>query len=202
MRGLFFPALSFGFGWIADEPKFLQRASHALVDSGGVWLVDPVDMDGLDERVRAAGEPAGVLQLINRHGRDGTTLARRYGVPVHQVLAAGAPETPFEVFRSVDLPLWREAALWWPERRTLVVGDALGTASYFLAPGERLGVHPLLRMLPPRSLARFEPEYVLCGHGAGVHPVDAAGALQDALRSSRRRIPKWLVGLIRNAVGR
>ncbi|MBA2741695.1 MAG: hypothetical protein H0U46_06770 [Actinobacteria bacterium] len=202
MRGQFSDERSFGFGWIADEPAFLQRASYALVDAGGVWLVDPVDVDGLDERVRAAGEPAGVLQLIDRHGRDGTTLARRYGVPIHQALAGGAPEAPFEFFRSVDLPLWREAALWWPERRTLVVGDALGTASYFLAPGERLGVHPLLRMLPPRSLARFEPEHVLCGHGAGVHGVDVATALQEALRSSRRRTPKWLVGLIRNAVGR
>ena len=51
-----------GFDWIADER--LQRCSHALVDEGRVWLIDPVDADGVEERVRAAGEPAGVIQLL------------------------------------------------------------------------------------------------------------------------------------------
>ena len=108
------------------------------------------------------------------------------------------PGAPFEVLRSVSLPLWREAALWWPDRRTLVVADALGTASYFLAPGERLGVHPLLRLIPPRSLGRLEPEHVLCGHGAGVHGADAGDLLREAIRSSRRRIPSWVGGLARS----
>jgi glyoxylase-like metal-dependent hydrolase (beta-lactamase superfamily II) len=104
--------------------------------------------------------------------------------------------TPFEVVQAVDAPGWREVALWWRERRVLVVADALGTARYFLAPGERLGVHPLLRLLPPRSLAAFEPEHVLCGHGEGIHS-DAARALLEAIESARRRTPRWLVGLAR-----
>ncbi len=197
LTGRFTDELAFGFGWIADEPRVLERASHALVDDRRVWLVDPVDVDGLDERVRAAGEPAGVLQLLDRHGRDGEALARRYGVALRYATSDGAPGTPFEVLRSVNLPLWREAALWWPERRTLVVADALGTATYFLAPGERLGVHPLLRLIPPRSLAVFEPEHVLCGHGAGAHGPDAPDLLREALRSSRRGIPSWLGGIVR-----
>lgn len=198
MTGRFSDALPFGFGWIADEPAVLQRASHALVDEGRVWLVDPVDVDGLDERVRAAGEPAGVLQLLDRHKRDGNALAARYGVPLHHVPSAGAPRAPFEVLRAVNLPLWREAALWWPERRTLVVADAMGTAPYFLAPGDRLGVHPFLRLLPPRQLARLAPEHVLCGHGGGLHGSEAAEALHEALRSSRRRTPSWLGSVIRS----
>ncbi len=202
MRGRFSEALPFGFEWIADEPKLLQRASHALVDQRRVWLVDPVDVEGLDERVRAAGEPAGVVQLLDRHGRDGRELAARYGVVLHQAPTGALPDAPFEVLRSVDLPLWREAALWWPEQRTLVVADALGTAPYFLAPGERLGVHPLLRPFPPRSLARFEPEHVLCGHGEGTHGADAADALREALHYSRRRIPSWLGGLVRGVARR
>ena len=201
MKGRFSDPLPFGFGWIAEEPRLLQRASHALVHDGRVWLVDPVDIDGLDDRIRRHGEPAGVLQLIDRHGRGGAALAHRYGVPLHLVPEAGAPGTPFEAVRSVNLPLWREAALWWPERRTLVVADALGTASYFLAPGERLGVHPLLRLLPPRSLACFDVEHVLCGHGAGVHGGDSSAALREALGSSRRRTPSWLLGLIRTRSG-
>ncbi len=32
-----------GFGWIADEPPWLERTSHAIAAGGGVWLVDPVD---------------------------------------------------------------------------------------------------------------------------------------------------------------
>ena len=79
-----FTELPFGFGWIADEPRLLERASHALVVDGRVWLVDPVDVDGLDERVRAAGEPTGVIQLLDRHARDGEALARRHGVELHR----------------------------------------------------------------------------------------------------------------------
>jgi hypothetical protein len=32
--------LGFAFGWIADE--LLQRCSHALVDGGRVWVVEPL----------------------------------------------------------------------------------------------------------------------------------------------------------------
>jgi hypothetical protein len=75
----------------------------------------------------------------------------------------------------------------------LVCGDALGTVPhYFALDGERLGVHPLLRLTPPRQLARREPEHVLCGHGAGVHE-HAAQAVREALEHSRRRAPRVLV---------
>jgi hypothetical protein len=191
----------FGFGWIAPEPRLLQRASHALADGGRVWLVDPVAVDGLDERVRALGEPVGVVQLLDRHGRDGVLLAGRYGVPLHNAPRAGVPGAPFETLRAVDLPGWREAGIWWPERRLLLVADALGTAPYFLGPGERLAVHPFLRLLPPRALDRLAPEHVLCGHGEGIHGGDASILLHEALRGSRRGIPNWLGGLARQAYG-
>jgi glyoxylase-like metal-dependent hydrolase (beta-lactamase superfamily II) len=194
--------LPFAFGWIAPEPRFMQRASHALGDGGRVWLVDPVDVEGLDERVRALGEPAGVIQLLDRHGRDGAALAARYGVPLHAAPASAVPGSSFELISVVDLPGWRESGLWWPERRLLVVADALGTAAYFLGPGERLAVHPLLRLLPPRALLPLEPEHVVCGHGEGVHGADTAAALRHALRTSRRGIPRWAAGLARNLVRR
>jgi len=197
MNARFCDELPFGFGWIAAEPAYMQRASHALVDNGRVWLVDPVDAAGLDERIRAFGRPAGVIQLLDRHGRDCAAFARRYGVDSHRVPLVGVPGSPFEVLRSVNLTRWREAALWWPEHRTLVVADALGTAAYYLGPGERLAVHPLLRLVPPRSFALLAPEHVLCGHGEGVHGRDAIRALDDALRASRRGIPRWLLGLAR-----
>ena len=46
-----------GFGWVADER--LSRTAHALAVDGRVWLIDPFEAEGLEERVRALGEPAG-----------------------------------------------------------------------------------------------------------------------------------------------
>ena len=174
-----------GFGWLVDELR--GRTGHALVVDGGVWLVDPVDVPGLHERVGAAGEPRGVIQLLDRHNRDAAELASGFGVP-HVRVPLDARATPFSFVPVVDLPRWREVALWWGERRVLVVADALGTLAYFRAPGERLGVYPWLRVKPPVTLAAVRPERILCGHGEGVHE-DAAAALQRALATSRRRLP-------------
>jgi hypothetical protein len=116
-----------GFGWIEDE--FIERCSHALVANGRVWLVDPVDADGLEERVRAAGAPAGVIQLLDRHARDCVVLANRLRVPHHVV-----PEQPIPPFEFVGIRnqrRWQEVALWWPDERVLVCADALGTSRYF-----------------------------------------------------------------------
>jgi hypothetical protein len=186
-----------GFGWIALEPSWMERASHALVDGGGVWLVDPTDFPGLDERVAALGEPRGVIQLLDRHDRDCASIAARLGVPLH-VTPAEVPGSPFAPFRIPAFPGWKETALWWPKRRTLVVADAVGTARYYRAPGRRVGVNPVLRLVrPPTVLLDREPEHLLVGHGAGVHE-DAAAALADAVRHSRRdllRIPPRALGL-------
>jgi hypothetical protein len=184
-------------GWIATEPRFMLRASHALVHEGRVWLVDPVDAEGVEARVLSLGEPAGVIQLVDRHARDCAALATRLGVPLHEIPYAGVPGAPFDALPVRRSRRWREAALWWPDRRTLVCTEAIGTAPYFLAPGERLGVHPFLRLTPPRALASLEPSHVLCGHGEGVHDPGAAAALREAIELSRRRTPRWLLGLLR-----
>jgi glyoxylase-like metal-dependent hydrolase (beta-lactamase superfamily II) len=180
-----------GFGWIVDG-EFMERCSHALIAHGRVWVIDPVDGDGVEERIRAAGEPAGVIQLLDRHKRDSRLLADLLGVPRYDVpveLIAGAP-FDFLVVRKGWT--WREVALWWPERRVLVCADALGTAAYFVAPDERLAVHPFLRLVPPRRrLGNVQPEVVLCGHGEGILS-DAAPLFQEALSTARRRIPSAL----------
>jgi hypothetical protein len=192
---------AFGFGWIASEPAFLERASHALRADGRVWLVDPVDGEGVEGRVRALGEPAGVVQLLDRHERDCASFAERLGVQRHRLPFGGVPGSPFEVLRVIDRRRWREAALWWPEERVLVSAEALGTARYYLGPGERLAVHPLLRPAPPRSLRDLSrgltPGHVLCGHGEGIHGDEAALALSEAVSTARRRILRYLIGLPR-----
>lgn len=183
--------LDFGFGWISPKPRFMQRCSHALVARGGVWLIDPVLDDGVLERVRGLGAPAGVVQLLDRHGRDCARLADLLGVQ-HLVLPDDAPPgAPFEVLQVLRRRPWHEVALWFPELGTLVCAEAVGTAQYFRAPSERLAVHPLLRLTPPRSLLVVEPAHILVGHGEGVHE-GAPAALHEAVEHARRRTLPWL----------
>ena len=176
---------SFGFGWIAPEPKFMQRCSHALRVGESVWVIDPVEGDGVVERIRALGEPAGVLVLIDRHARDSEQIAQELGVP--RYVAPEEPVAPFDL-----IPIGKERALWLPEHATLVVGEALGTPQYYRAPGERVGIHPFRRLLPPRELAAFEPQHLLFSHGEGVHGSEAISALRDALMNGRTRTFSWL----------
>jgi hypothetical protein len=182
-----------GFGWFVDE--FMQRCSHALVEDGRVWVIDPVDGDGVEERIRASGAPAGVLQLLDRHNRDCAALAARLGVRHHVVPQGSLGPFAFIAVRSTQS--WNEVALWWPDRRVLVCADVLGTARYYRAGDERLSVHPLLRARPPRrELGALQPNVILCGHGEGVLE-DADTALREALSTSRRRIPGQLASAVR-----
>jgi hypothetical protein len=185
----------FGFGWL-DDDDHMQRTSHALAAADGVWLIDPLAWPEAEERARALGHPRGVLQLLDRHNRDCSAVAARLGVPHHVVPTGKIDGAPFEFLPVLRSRFWREVALWWPEERVLCCADALGTVAYFCAPGERLGVHPLLRLRPPRALRRVYPEHVLTGHGEGVHE-DAAAALHEALRTSRRRLPAVLRQVLR-----
>ena len=199
-----------GAGWIAYPDETMERASHALATDAGVWLVDPVDADGLDAFIADVGtdagtdEVAGVVVCLDRHKRDAAAIARRHDVDVYVPRwmngVAGeldAPVTRFSgelgdsgfesfVIRDSSLPPWQEAGLYNPDTGTLVVPESLGTAAYFLADDETLGVHPMLRLTPPAEvLSRYDPERVLVGHGAGV--LSAAGeAINDALASSKR----------------
>jgi hypothetical protein len=183
-----------GLTWIQDEA--MARASHALVDDGRVWLVDPVDSPGAVERAQGLGEVAAVVQLLDRHERDGAAIASRLGVP-HLRMPDELPGTPFEPVLVVDWPKWVERALWWPARRTLVVAEAVGTTAWYTAGDDPLGVHLFMRPLPPRRLAAFAPDHLLVGHGAPVSGEAARDGLRRALMSARRDLPRVLLGLPR-----
>lgn len=185
-----------GFGWARAER--LQRTSHALLAGGRVWLIDPLDGPELEERVRALGEPAGVLQLLDRHERDCEVWARRLGVEHRR--AWESLDAPFEALPIRSRRWWREVALWEPAGRTLVCADALGTISFFRAPAERIGLHPLVRPFPPRALQNVEPQRILVGHGEAVTE-DAAEALRDTLSRARRRLPAVLRSAVSAARG-
>jgi len=206
-----------GVGWIAHPDEEMRRASHALRvpagegdDEDGVLVVDPVDADGVDDLFAEFGDVRGVVVLMDRHGRDAAAIAERHDVPIYvpsfvdpgidartQPVTDRLPGTDFEVLRTVDIPGWDEAALY--DGETLVVGDAVGTAKYFTTGEERVGVHPMLRVKPPRALEGLHPERVLVGHGEGVLH-DGAGALAYALDGARRRAPKAWLGALRSMV--
>jgi hypothetical protein len=222
-----------GTGWIPHPHEGMRRASHLLVGAGSdstdedaaaegsvddqraseseseaapVWLVDPLDAPGVDDRCAEYGDVAGVVVLLDRHTRDATAIARRHDVPVYLPTSVEAEgdlgdvpvervtgrlaDSGFEVRTVVDWPGWHETALY--DGETLVVGDALGTAGYYTASSERLGVHPALRPAPPQSLRNLSPERILVGHGEGVM-VGGEEALETALSGARRRLPEaWL----------
>lgn len=185
---------SLGLTWVVEEP--MERAFHALVDDGRVWLVDPLDDPSLPdvEDVANLGEPAGVLQLLDRHNRDCAEIAARLGVP-HLKVPDAVPGSPFEAIAVVRVPRWQETALWWPARKALVVAEALAANPMHTGGGQRLGMHLFLRPWPPSSLRDYRPQHLLLGHGHGIHGPEAASALESAYARARRDLPRVLWGL-------
>jgi hypothetical protein len=189
----------YGLSWVMDDPT--ARACHALAVKDRVWLVDPVDEAAAMAAVAALGEPAGVLQLLDRHNRDCAAIATRLGAP-RFVNPDALAATPFELVPVIRWPVWRETALWWPAEGVLVVPEAVGTAPGFAIGSGPVGVHPMIRLVPPRVLRRFTPRHLLVGHGPPVHGPEAANGLRGALARSRRDIPRLalrLPALIRSA---
>jgi len=196
-----------GVGWMAHPEETMERASHALATAAGVWLVDPVDADGVGDLIEPLGEVAGVVVLSNHHARDAAVFAERYDA------AVTLPEPMTGVAENLDAPVdrlavgdtvggyellevahsgetWQEYALY--DGETLVVSESVGGADYMRVGDERLGVMLLRRLTPPRDgLGDLAPERVRCGHGPGVDE-DAAAALEEALANARRRFPRAL----------
>lgn len=187
-----------GLSWVAAEPAFMERGSHALADgSGGVWLVDPVDGEGLEEALATLGEVRGVVQLMDRHPRDARALARRHRVTHHLLPHEPLPGLAADVLVIRDRPWWREVALWLPGPRALVVPESVGTVGYFRAGDGRIGIHPMARLGPPKRLADLAPEHLLPGHGAPVSGDWVAAELSRALARSRRDIPRATLAVLR-----
>lgn len=186
-----------GLSWLADSGEMMQRACHAVRLDEGVWVVDPVDVPGMEERIAALGEPAGVLQLLDRHDRDCAAVAERLGVRHHRIPFDGVEDASFEAVAVIRNRLWNEVAIWSASERVLIVPEAVGSAPYFRSGDEPIGVHPFLRLIPPRKLAAYEPVHLLTGHGTGMHGPGTPEALRDALDASRRRLPGAMVSMIR-----
>lgn len=201
-----------GVGWLAYPGETMRRASHAIERDGDVWVIDPVDAEGLDDLLAEYGDVAGVIILLARHKRDSAAVAERHGVSVHvPSWMSGVEEkldapverfddeiAGFESRRLIDNPAWQEAVLF--DGETLVVPESLGTVDYFTAPGEELGVHPMLRLLPPRSLTDYDPERLLVGHGEGIDE-GVGEAIGTAISRSRTRAPQLYLQSAKSFLG-
>jgi hypothetical protein len=179
-----------GLTWV--ERNAMARAAHALTDEGRVWLIDPYENAQALAAVAELGTPAGVIQLLDRHKRDCEAIAQRLGVALHRLPQDGVG--PFTPVRVISNRAWREVALWWPSETALVVAEAVGTGPAFCL-GRRVGVHPMLRLLPPRAqLLRYEPERLFVGHGEAIES-GAGAALREALDHARSDTPRLILSL-------
>ncbi|HET7767171.1 MAG TPA: hypothetical protein VFN74_00260 [Chloroflexota bacterium] len=197
-----------GFGWQPEPSHYMERSCTALAIDGKVWLIDPERVDGIEAELEALGRPTGIISLVGWHDRSVDWYAARYGIPVYGArwlrnqlfrtplvrVDREVPETPFQLIDTSMRGLWgwwSESALWWPEERTLVVGDALGSAVYFAPEHVKLGVHPISRFSTTRALDALEPQRIYCGHGVSVTE-GATEALRRALRDGRGSpLPAW-----------
>lgn len=183
---------STGITWVIDEP--MARASHAIVVDGKVWIIDPVDDPEAMAEVAALGEPAGVIQLLDRHNRDCREVAERLGVELLR-LPDAVEGSPFEVIGVVDSGIWKEKALWWHDEQVLVVAEAVGTNRFYRPGSAGAGMHLGLRLSPPKkALGSYLPQHLLMGHGSPIHGQQATEALQQAMDRSRRDFPAALAG--------
>jgi hypothetical protein len=178
--------------WIADPD---ERASVALAIDGGCLLFDPVDAEGLDDAIAGVGKVLGVAQLIDRHGRDCAVLAARHGAPrlTTSELGRSTAYGELELRELYRARRWHETAVWLKERRLLIVPESLGTIPFFLAhPDDRLGMHPLSRIKPPRAgLAGLAADTIAVGHGGPVLG-GAAEDLRKVLIGARTDLPSAL----------
>lgn len=198
-----------GVGWLAYPDETGQRVSHAIVgDSGGVWLIDPLDAPGVDDLFTELGDVVGVAILSNYHARDADVFAERHDVPVYLPRWMGRVEerieapverytsalgdSGFHIRKCSPLPGWHEALAYRNSDRTLYVADVLGTAAGATVREERIGVYLLARLFPPLAVGEYTPERILVGHGTGVFK-NAASELADALTGAHRRFPAALL---------
>lgn len=202
-----------GVGWVSYPEETMERASHLMEADGGSWVIDPVDTDGIDDLLGEFDGVAGVVILLDRHKRDAAAIADRHDVSVYvpsfmdgvaselnapvEVFDGELEGTGYGLYEVVNNRFWQEAALYSEETGALFVPEAVGTAEYFLAGKERLGVHPMLRLKPPRSLRRFRPDRIMVGHGEGVSE-GATESLRNAIEGSRRKAPELYVGTVKD----
>ena len=126
--------------------------------------------------MRALGEPAGVLQLLDRHNRDGAAWAARLGVPLRRAWE-GVGDTPFEALPVRRQPLVARGRALGAGERGRSSAPTRSARSRSSAPAtSRSALHPLLRLVPAalararRAGARARRSRRGCSRGRGRRP--------------------------------
>ena len=181
-----------GFGWIVEEA--MTRTSHALAADGKVWLVDALDWPDAIDRALELGEPAGVIQLLDRHNRDCASLAARLGVP-HVVAPDELPGTRSPSSPSCGASAGASRRSGGPTRGRSSWPTRSGRTAFYTGGRRRSASTCFLRLTPPKALAAFEPERVLVGHGEGVAARTRRTGSARRCDTSRRGLPGVLLRL-------
>lgn len=201
-----------GLGWLAHPDEEGRRASHAVRDADGdVWLLDPLDVPGIDDVIADLAGPdgsvEGVVVCSDYHARDADVFADRYGVavsiPMFVDRSAARIDAPVERFadaiagftvrRVRPMHAWNEAIAYRERDGTLYVPDFLSPVAKFTVGDERIGLPTASRLFPPSEhFEDVEPERIVFGHGTGIFE-DANAALSDCLEGARSRFPRALV---------
>ena len=197
--------------WIAYPEEMMQRASHLVQINEGTFVIEPVDHPQLD-LVCDLSVADGVIVLMSRHSRDSLTIADRHDLPIYVPEGVSSVRKKLDTdvesleslvdhhnLRLIDVVIrrgWEEVALYLPESSTLIVPESLGTVPYFRAPGESIGVHPFIRLIPPRrAFAGVKPTRLFVGHGRPLLDVEP-GMVDHTLAMARRQLPRaWLRSL-------
>jgi len=168
--------------WSAFNPeKKFNFNGHILRTAEGTVIVDPVAFSADDLAViEAAGLKPDALVITNRnHLRERESVLKRWKIPtvLHALEADSAQITPDKTIADGDklhglvcvhLPGKSpgEIALYWPDRRAFLVGDAL------IAPGGKLKTVPVEKQEAPEALKKslellrsFDFDHLLVGDG-------------------------------------
>lgn len=156
----------------------------AVAAAGGLVLIDPLvdDWDAVDRLVAGGGGCTGIVRTCHWHQRSIAEVASRYDVDVwarpdpdgrvrhafeHPV---GDRDELFDGLRVIDVERADEIALWLPQQRVLVFGDAM-----IRTPAGELRVCPGSWTQPEGGPARLRSllgalsalpvEHVLVSHG-------------------------------------
>ena len=160
------------------------RTSHALAVDGRVGPVDPRRRAGSGRaRLARRGARRRACQLLDRHNRD-CAGDRRRGSGVSTMRARGrCRRRRSSSCGSFALPGWHEVALWWPERRVLVVRRRPRDGGFYT--GAAGPPASTVAAADPRGggCADYDPEHLLVGHGRGCtavrRPCGARGTRRD-----------------------
>ena len=168
-----------GLSWTMDET--MLRSSHALA-TGRTGVADRSRRRRGRARAPSppSAPPAGVVQLLDRHGRDGAAHRRapRRAAPAPSRRGAGLARSRCCACSTLPALAGARAVVAGAARARRGRGRRHRPRRTPSAPRPRACTPPAA--LPPGGLRGFVPEHLLPGHGPPLHGPDAAEGLRAA----------------------